>query len=78
MFWKRTHPRVILAALGLLLTPLLPFAVIAVSPWLWMRTRRSAVPRRETIRMLPGIFVVDLFEVFVMLRGSVRHRTLVL
>jgi glycosyltransferase involved in cell wall biosynthesis len=78
-FWKDSHPPAILAALGLLMTPAFPAAILLTLPYLrfrlrirprtWSRTRRFVV--------LPGSFVVDVLEVWVMLRASLRYRTLV-
>jgi glycosyltransferase involved in cell wall biosynthesis len=72
-FWKRTHPRTLLALFGLVLVPILtPLAIICVLPWYQMRAHNTPT------RSLPGLFVVDVLEVLVMVRGSLRHRTLLL
>jgi GT2 family glycosyltransferase len=86
-FWRPSHPRVIGAALGVIIAA----AGVAVSPW-WLLALALTVPwlafrivrrplhsgRRRRILALPGAFAVDLLEVLVMLHGSIRHRTLVL
>ena len=86
VFWKPAHPRVIAAAAGAAaaaaLTPFSPAGLAALAlglPWLWFRIRRRPLggPRRRWL-VLPGAFTIDLLEVAVMLRGSLRHRTLVL
>ena len=80
IFWKESHPLALVAALGVLLSPRRPACAAFVIPWLQYR-RRSGRPhgrRREAIPALPGILVVDLLEVFTMVRGSLRSRTLVL
>jgi glycosyltransferase involved in cell wall biosynthesis len=87
LFWRPSHPRVILAALGAIVavagltaTPYATLGLVLAAPWLWFRIRRrplAAGPRRRLL-VLPGAFVIDLLEVLVMVKGSVRHRTLVL
>jgi hypothetical protein len=48
----------------------------------WLRSRIfSGRPRREWItnaRFAPAVFAIDLLEVLVLARGSIRHRTLIL
>jgi GT2 family glycosyltransferase len=80
VFWKRSHPPTIVAGLGLVLLPRTRLAVLLLVPWLYHRLRTSPAcpgPRRRFLA-LPGTFVIDLLEVAVMLRGSIRERTLVL
>lgn len=80
VFWKRSHPPVLLAVIGLVLSPRVPVAAALALPWVWHRVRTAPLcpgPRRRWVA-LPGALVVDAFEVIVMLRGSVRHRTLML
>ena len=86
VFWKPAHPRVIAATAGAVaaavLTPFSPAglaALVTAWPWVWFRVRRRPLggPRRRWL-VLPGVFTIDLLEVAVMLRGSLRHRTLVL
>jgi glycosyltransferase involved in cell wall biosynthesis len=79
-FWKRSHPWVLLATLGLLLSGRTPFALVLVAPWVHHRTRVVPLcpgPRRRWL-VLPLGFALDLVEVGVMVRGSYRHRALVL
>jgi GT2 family glycosyltransferase len=77
IFWKPSHPKVILAAIGLVLGVLFPPALLLTLPWLYYRTRvrRPQGRRRQMPAALPGTFVVDLFETIAMIRGSIRHRT---
>lgn len=87
LFWRPSHPRVILAttgaivaAAGFVVTPYAAFGLVLGAPWLWFRIRRRPLapgPRRRLL-VLPGAFVIDLLEVLVMLKGSFRHRTIVL
>jgi glycosyltransferase involved in cell wall biosynthesis len=80
IFWKPSHPKVILATIGLLLGLVYRPSLLLALPWLYYRTRvrRPAGPRRGIPAALPGTFVVDLFETIAMIRGSIRHRTPVL
>jgi glycosyltransferase involved in cell wall biosynthesis len=80
-FWKRSHPVTILALVGLVAAPRRPWLVLLVVPW--VRFRRQVWPvrvprRRMTVPVLAGQLVVDAAEVATMVRGSVRHRALVL
>jgi hypothetical protein len=80
VFWKRSHPPVILALVGIALAPARPLAGLLVLPWLDYRIRKAPVcpgPRRRLLA-LPGALAIDALEVVVMLRGSARHDTLVL
>lgn len=81
-FWKRSHPPTIVALGGV------AAALIARSPWplvllVWWVVHRSVIeppcpgPRRRFVA-LPGTFLADTAEVEAMVRGSVRHRTLLL
>ena len=80
VFWKRSHPRVLLAAVGLGLALRHPAFLVATLPWVWFRLRVDPLapgPRRRVLA-LPGAFVIDLLEVGVMARGSIAARTFVL
>jgi hypothetical protein len=79
-FWKRTHPSVMLAAVAVGLSAVDRRALLLMAPWLWVRLKVDPPcpgPRRRWFA-LPGALAVDVVEVAVMIRGSVRHRTLVL
>lgn len=80
IFWKPSHPKVIVAAFGLLLAILDRRALVLTLPWLYyrIRVRRPQGRRRQLLSALPGTFVVDLFETIAMIRGSIRHRTPIL
>jgi glycosyltransferase involved in cell wall biosynthesis len=79
-FWRRTHPPVLLAAAALGVGWRWPIALVLTMPWLSLRLRRQPLDRGRVRRfvVLPGAFVIDLLEVGVMLRGSIKHRALVL
>jgi glycosyltransferase involved in cell wall biosynthesis len=85
VFWKRSHPRALLALAGIVSVPFIPWpfsplGLLLALPWVRFRTRIDppyAGPRRRWL-LLPHLFLVDLLEVAVMIRGSVRHRALVL
>ena len=80
VFWKPTHPPTILAATGLLLGLRYRPALLLALPWLRHRLVKSptcADPIRK-VTTLPGAFAIDVCEVAVMVRGSLRHRTLLL
>lgn len=67
-FWKKTHTTAALALAGLLLAPFDRRAALFALPHL-VRRVRSDGPFAG-----PQLAVVDLVEVAVMVRGSVRHR----
>lgn len=80
LFWKRNHPRAVAAAIALLLRRRPLLAATLAAPWL--HERLCADPAAETmaerLTTLPGVLLLDLHEIAVMARGSVKHRTLVL
>jgi GT2 family glycosyltransferase len=81
-FWKRAHPPTIVATAGLAIAAARrsPLALALVSWWLWHRLVEDPPcpgPRRRVLA-LPGTFLIDVSEVATMLRGSARHRTVIL
>jgi glycosyltransferase involved in cell wall biosynthesis len=79
-FWKRTHPPAVLASMALGLSFVDWRALLLLAPWLWVRLKLDpacAGPRRRWLA-LPGALAVDLVEVAVMVKGSVRHRTVLI
>lgn len=80
LFWKRAHPSAIAAVLGLLTFAKWPVTLVAVVPWLNHRLRvEPACPGRfRRVAALPGVFLVDICEVATMVRGSARHKTVLL
>lgn len=80
LFWKPTHPPALLALAGLVVGARHPAALLLAVPWVWYRTAVAPVcpgPRRRWLA-LPGGFVVDVAEIWTMLRGSLQARTIVL
>ena len=84
VFWKESHEYVLLALASMLagavLRNVLP--LIGVIPWLNWRARRNPFTRRaskaQRLMLLPHVFVLDAVELSTMVRGSARHRTVVL
>lgn len=81
VFWRETHLRLTLALAGLALARAWPpFAALAL-PYLRFALRQRGTHARARVASaveLPGRVIVDLAEIGTMLRGSVRHRTLVI
>jgi GT2 family glycosyltransferase len=80
LWWRKSHPAAALAAAGLALSPWHPWTVVAAVPWLRLRTGELQVParRRHWPWALPAQLAVDVAEVAVLARGSLRHRKLLL
>jgi glycosyltransferase involved in cell wall biosynthesis len=81
-FWKPSHPPVLLLLVGLAvaLVRRSPGPLVLAAPWVRFRTVTWPLARgpRRRWALLPGALAVDALEVAVMVRGSVRHRTVVL
>ncbi len=72
VFWKASHPPTLIALLGLGVAPWAPLLAPAfLLPWLVAR-------RRTSWRLLPGTLLVDAAEVVACVRGSVKHRSVLL
>jgi GT2 family glycosyltransferase len=78
--WRRSHPLALLASAGVLCARRHPAALLATAPWLRLRlcVEPLPAPRRSLPWVLPGQLAVDLVEVAALLRGSIRHRRLLL
>lgn len=81
-FWKRTHPPTLVALVGLALAATRRSAApLALGSW-WLAHRLVVEPAcpgpRRRVLALPGTFLIDAVEVATMVRGSCRHRTLLL
>lgn len=80
VFWKRNHPLALAAVAAALLRRRPVVAAALAAPWL--HERLCADPAAETVAerlvTLPGVLLLDLHEIAVMVRGSIKHRTLVL
>lgn len=82
LFWKPTHPPTVLALVGITVAGRRrsPRPLVLCLWWIWHRLAvdpACAGPRRRVLA-LPGTFAIDLTEVATMVRGSARHRTLLL
>ncbi|MHB8593471.1 MAG: glycosyltransferase family 2 protein, partial [Acidimicrobiales bacterium] len=80
LFWKPTHPTMVVALVGLVLSLRWHLALLLLLPWIRHRlvVTPAAAGRKRRLAALPGAFVIDALEVYVMIRGSVRHRTVLL
>lgn len=80
LFWKPSHPKVLLATFGVVLGVHRRRWLVLALPWIYYRTRvrRPLGPKTDLYRALPGTFVTDLLETMTMVRGSLRSRTIVL
>jgi glycosyltransferase involved in cell wall biosynthesis len=80
VFWKDSHPRLLLLLLGLAAAPRSRSALALTVPWIHQTfcRRPDEEPLPATVAVLPAILAVDLAEVAAMVRGSIRHRTVVL
>jgi GT2 family glycosyltransferase len=82
VFWKRSHPPALVALAGILLAAgrRRRWPLLLLAPWVRLRVTSQPLtpgPRRRWL-VLPQGLVLDLVEVAVMVRGSVKHRTLLL
>jgi GT2 family glycosyltransferase len=81
IFWRATHLRLVLAALGLGSMRRHPALGVLALPYLdYALRQRGTRPRARLASAieLPGRVVVDAAEVGILVRGSIRNRTLVL
>lgn len=79
LFWKRTHAWAPFAALGIALLRRTRLAALLAVPYLIHATpsRHGQHPRGRlrALSELPGRFALDVAEMLVLARGSIRHRT---
>jgi GT2 family glycosyltransferase len=80
LFWKQTHISLLLFYAGLAMGTRRPTALLLTLPWLHDRTCRQPLSetRVETVLSLPGALALDSTELATMIRGSLRHRSVVL
>ena len=84
VFWKRTHPRLLIFLLGLVASGVFRQPVIGLMsgvPYVALYRRQYGElsrPWRAVASRLPRHFVIDACEVATMVTGSIRHRTLML
>ena len=79
-FWKPSHPVALLALAGLLIGMKTPLGFLLAVPWVHHRLLVSppCAGARRRLLVLPAVLPIDRLEVLTMVRGSVRHRVLVL
>lgn len=79
-FWKRSHAWFPLAVAGVLLQRRKPLAIGLVVPWavLWEPRHDGIRGRVRHLMELPGWGLIDSAELLAMVRGSLRHRSMVL
>jgi hypothetical protein len=77
VFWKPTHPLLLLAAAGVATRRPLVVAA-AATPYLAHYRRRYGGDTRTAARWLPAHVAIDSTEIATAVAGSVRHRTLML
>lgn len=79
-FWKPSHPRALLAGVCLLAAGLSPWILLGSLPWLRLRLWQSPLSPSwaERFWTLPGAFLIDAAEIFAMIRGSIKHRSVLL
>lgn len=80
LFWKRAHVLLPLAVFGAARARRHPAWLLLAIPWVAQPRsgRRGVRGRIRDVLDLPGWAAIDLVETSVMVRGSIRHRTLVL
>lgn len=80
LFWKASHPPAILAGVGLLAGLRFRPALLLAVPWIAYRLAHNPVcaSRGRRLTSLPAALAIDLTEVGVMVRGSIRHHTILL
>jgi GT2 family glycosyltransferase len=81
VFWRDTHPALLLALAGLAGARRAPvLSALAVLPYLWLqaRGRRGLLQLVRAALRTPGRVVIDAAEIVTLARGSVRHRTVML
>ena len=87
VFWKQSHPPALLALAGILVGLRRPrargvaVAAVAALPYVRFRTAAAPLPGtgpRRRLLLLPLVLVADWLEIAVLVRASVRYRTVVL
>ena len=80
VFWRPTHAEVLMLGAALAFGTRLPAARALAGPWLHRKlcTERNDVPMAVAVAELPGALAVDVAGLVAVVRGSIRHRTLLL
>jgi hypothetical protein len=80
LFWRRSHADLLVFLGATIVARRHPMALLAGLPWIHGKLCEpgSDGVRAADVAALPGRFAVDVAELTAMLRGSVKHRSLVL
>ena len=82
IFWRPAHETAVVGMAGVLAALLLRrrLLLVLVLPWLHHRARVATVgaTRAQRLALAPAVMLIDAVEVTTMVRGSIRHRVLVL
>jgi GT2 family glycosyltransferase len=78
VFWKRSHARLLLALAGLLLARRFPPAALLAVPYLKGLRGRAAAMGGKPALLAPYLLAYDAVDVSTAVRGSLRHRILLL
>ena len=79
-FWRDTHPRALLLLAGAAATPVTPLFALLSIPWLHHRLCGDPIAeaRLERVAILPGRLLLDVVEIWTMLRGSAKYKSFVI
>lgn len=79
-FLRPSHPWALLAASGLALAIFVPPTLLLTWPWLRKHVLRGrpGLGWVGRLRYAPALLIIDLHEIWVLARASVRHRALIL
>jgi hypothetical protein len=78
IFWKPTHGDLLLLLAGLAGVRAHKRSLLLALPWLHRRLCAESDEAWTVLPALPGLLAVDVAELVAMVRGSVKHRTLIL
>lgn len=80
VFWRPTHAEVLMLAAALVLGRRIPLARTFAGPWLHRKlcAERNDESLAAALADLPGALAVDVAGLVAVVRGSIRHRTVVL
>jgi glycosyltransferase involved in cell wall biosynthesis len=81
IFWKTRHARLALAVVGLAAARRRPWLAALVVPWIAEALPQYGSGLRGRVRSLselPGRATIDVVEMAALIRGSIKHRTLLL
>jgi len=80
LFWKPAHRDLLLLLAGVAAGARAPAALALAVPWLHRKlcADSQGQPWSLLVPALPGLLAVDVAELVAMIRGSIRHRSLVL